>query len=140
MNIIENVWHILKGCMKNRTPQPATKDQMWQILKEEWAKLGADYCESLYRSCARWVNALWCARGGYTKYQCMYKVWKKSNAPVLHNDSRNVGQTCAENGQKSQIIANFVKTSPIYFISFLFQYVYNIIMVKSCIVQKCCRS
>src|SRR6266436_4613119 len=68
MNIIENVWHILKGRMKNRTPQPATKDQMWQILKEEWAKLGADYCESLYRSCARWVNALWCAREGYTKY------------------------------------------------------------------------
>ncbi len=68
MNIIENVWHILKGCMKDRTPQPATKDQMWQILEEEWAKLGVDYCESLYRSCARRVNALWHARGGYTKY------------------------------------------------------------------------
>src|SRR6266436_1346900 len=39
-------------------------------------------------------------------------------ALVIHNNSRNVGQTCAENGQKSQIIANFVKTSPIYFISF----------------------
>ena len=44
------------------------EDQMWRILKEEWAKLGADYCESLYRSCARRVNALWCARGGHTKY------------------------------------------------------------------------
>src|SRR5258708_9699089 len=40
MNIIENVWHILKGCMKDRTPQPATKAQMWQILKEEWATIG----------------------------------------------------------------------------------------------------
>src|SRR5260221_160281 len=42
MNIIENVWHILKGRMKNRTPQPATKDQMWQILKgngQNWGQI-----------------------------------------------------------------------------------------------------
>ena len=68
MNIIENVWHILKEHMRSRTFQPTTKDEMWQLLEEEWGKLGLEYCESLYNSYVGWISTLWHAKGGYTKY------------------------------------------------------------------------
>ncbi|KAL0957301.1 hypothetical protein HGRIS_014897 [Hohenbuehelia grisea] len=68
MNIIENVWDTVDARVRARKPLPRNLEELWEALQEEWAKLDLAYIRHLYESMPRRVNALWTARGKYTKY------------------------------------------------------------------------
>jgi hypothetical protein len=68
MNIIEHVWNMLDIRLGQRSRKPTNKDQLWAALQEEWEKLGQEYLDKLYESMPRRIQALYEARGGYTKY------------------------------------------------------------------------
>lgn len=68
MNMIEHAWAQLESHVRQRSPLPTTKDQLWNALEEEWANLGEEYLESLYASMPCWLEALGIAKGSYTKY------------------------------------------------------------------------
>jgi hypothetical protein len=68
MNIIEHVWKALDDRVRQRERQPANQDDLWAILQEEWEKMDIEYCQALYSSMPRRIDALRKAKGWYTKY------------------------------------------------------------------------
>lgn len=66
INIIENLWQILKAKVKER--HPVTVEDMWRIAQEEWELIPANTIVNLYNSLPRRVVAVLKARGGPTKY------------------------------------------------------------------------
>ena len=68
MNIIENVWKVLKDCIGARDILPSNKDELWVAVQEEWGKLSMDYLDKLYDSMPERVLALKLAHGENTRY------------------------------------------------------------------------
>ena len=68
MNIIENVWELLDRRIRWQEVRPHTVDELWEVMQEEWKKIGVEEIQRLYRSMPARVAALKKARGGYTKY------------------------------------------------------------------------
>ncbi|GJE96522.1 transposable element Tcb2 transposase [Phanerochaete sordida] len=68
MNLIEHVWDVLDRKLRARPTKPSNRDQLWEILQEEWESIDVETIRDLYRSIPRRLEALKKARGGYTKY------------------------------------------------------------------------
>ena len=67
-NIIEHVWDHLDRRIRARPVQPRNLDHLWDILQEEWANMDLNYIWYLYDSIPRRIEALYEAKGCYTKY------------------------------------------------------------------------
>lgn len=66
LNIIENVWHELKG--KIRKHQFSNLSGLKVALEEEWKKISINYCEKLVKSMPRRLEEVIKKRGYPTKY------------------------------------------------------------------------
>jgi len=66
INIIENLWDLLKTNVRNRLPQ--TIDDLWQYTQEEFFNIPNDYISNLYHSLPRRVLSIVHKKGGTTKY------------------------------------------------------------------------
>ena len=66
INIIENLWAILKKNVAKRNP--VTKIDLWKFIKEEWFKIPNETIETLYESIPRRLQAVRLAKGFQTKY------------------------------------------------------------------------
>jgi hypothetical protein len=68
MNIIEPVWGHLKHRVQTCECTPQNKDELWEVLEEEWYKIDLAFIKKLYESIPEWVAALHRAKGGHTHY------------------------------------------------------------------------
>jgi len=68
LNIIEHVWDHLDRQIRARPVQPRNLDHLWDILQEEWANMDLNYIPHLYDSIPHRIEALYEAKGCYTKY------------------------------------------------------------------------
>ncbi|KAH6922749.1 hypothetical protein HPB50_018789 [Hyalomma asiaticum] len=70
MNVIENVWGILKHNLSKMGLHTATPDELWQAIKSEWEKLKADsdLVPALYDSLPRRMSAVVELCGDFTHY------------------------------------------------------------------------
>ena len=66
INIIENMWQILKTNVYARHPESV--EDMWRFAQEEWNSISVATVTKLYNSLPRRVAAVLKARGGCTKY------------------------------------------------------------------------
>ena len=67
-NPIEHVWHQLKIRINGREEVPKNLDELWEALQQEWNKIDINFINSLVRSMPDWVQAVYKAKGGHTKY------------------------------------------------------------------------
>lgn len=63
---IENLWDKLKENVKNRHPQ--TRQELWNITKQEFESLPNEYIKKLYESMTRRIKAVINSKGNCTKY------------------------------------------------------------------------
>ena len=56
LNPIENVWDHLARRLAKRSIQPATEDELWEALQEEWYQIDLVYIQKLYQSMPRRVE------------------------------------------------------------------------------------
>ncbi|KAH9373079.1 hypothetical protein HPB48_005441 [Haemaphysalis longicornis] len=70
LNIIENVWGRLKAAMVRRPIHPATADQMWTAISDEWEQLRGDqaFVSALYQSLPSRIEAVIVGDGEMTRY------------------------------------------------------------------------
>ena len=66
LNPIEHIWNIMIQKMKNY--HASNKDELWDILQQEWYSISLEVCKKLVRSMAARVRAVIKQRGGPTKY------------------------------------------------------------------------
>ena len=66
LNPIENAWSWLKKRVASRVPR--TYEEFEAVVKEEWAKLSADYCRKLIMSMPNRIGRIQANRGGHTGY------------------------------------------------------------------------
>lgn len=58
LNIIENVWSILKRAVSKRQTEIFDKDSLFRIVEEEFNKISLDYIRGLYKSLPRRLKTL----------------------------------------------------------------------------------
>lgn len=68
LNPIENLWNELDRKVRSHKPLPKNKDDLWQILQEEWVKLEKDKYNNLINSMPNRVAAVIENKGYPTKY------------------------------------------------------------------------
>ncbi|KAI5829902.1 hypothetical protein K523DRAFT_218971, partial [Schizophyllum commune Tattone D] len=68
ISIIENLWAYIDKRVRSRIPAPATPDEWWEAVQEEWAKIPIEYITALYESIPDRLDKLKEARGYWTKY------------------------------------------------------------------------
>lgn len=68
LNPIENLWGILKLQLKKRKKKPKTKDELWEQVQEEWAKLKQGLLERLVDSIPQRCKDVVAAHGGPTRH------------------------------------------------------------------------
>ena len=68
MNIIENVWVYLKVRISSLREKPKNIIELKQKISQIRYSIPASYIQSLYNSIPARLNALYKAKGGYTKY------------------------------------------------------------------------
>ena len=68
MSIIEHAWPILKRLIKARPRHPRNEEELWVAAQEEWLKVTRAEIENLYDSIPDRVEALYQAKGWYTRY------------------------------------------------------------------------
>jgi hypothetical protein len=68
LNIIENVWALLKRKIRRSSIRFLTKDQLWNFIEAEWYKIPKEYIKKLYFSMCNRVKSLIEAKGLATKY------------------------------------------------------------------------
>lgn len=68
INLVENGWDQLDRGVRSSGHTPSSKDELWEMLKREWANISFQYIRSLYDSMPRRIEALEEAKGGNTKY------------------------------------------------------------------------
>ncbi len=66
LNLIENLWGIVKRKMRNKRPKNA--DELKATVKETWASIPPQQCHKLITSMPRWIEAVIKAKGVPTKY------------------------------------------------------------------------
>ena len=66
LNIIENLWSILK--LRISKLNPTSTDHLWHLCKSEWAKISNEEIERLYNSIPRRIASILKANGLNTKY------------------------------------------------------------------------
>jgi hypothetical protein len=68
LNIIEHVWWHLKERVRTHDPPATNKEELWNIVRDEWKGISPDYIGHLYDSMPWRVQAVYLAKGGNTKY------------------------------------------------------------------------
>lgn len=68
MNIIEHVWAHMKHRLRRRNPPIRNARELWPAVQEEWEAIDIEFIRNLYRSIPRRIEALYRARGWWTKY------------------------------------------------------------------------
>jgi hypothetical protein len=66
-NIIEHAWDQVDRQIRQREVQPQNLEELWVAL-QEWAALDIKFIRRLYDSIPRRIDAIFLAKGGYTKY------------------------------------------------------------------------
>ncbi|CAF5145976.1 unnamed protein product, partial [Rotaria sp. Silwood1] len=65
LNPIEHVWSMMGKKMKSH--HPSNKDELWDILQQEWYTISPEVCKKLARSMMARVKAVIKQSGGSTK-------------------------------------------------------------------------
>jgi len=68
LNPIEHLWDVLERKIRARNPLPKNKEELWQILQEEWSQIDNSVIQSLVDSMPRRVTAVIESKGNPTKY------------------------------------------------------------------------
>jgi transposase len=68
LNPIENLWDELDRKVRNHKPLPKNKDNLWEILQEEWSNLDEDIYKNLIDSMPHRIAAVIANKGYPTKY------------------------------------------------------------------------
>jgi hypothetical protein len=68
LNPIEHVWDMIEKKIKARIPAPATLDEMFPVLQEEWDLPDDQAIVNVGESMPRRMEAVIQARGGNTRY------------------------------------------------------------------------
>jgi transposase len=68
LNPIENLWEIIDKKIRKRTVKASNCNELWEIIKEEWANIDEEIVRKLYISMTTRISKLYEADGGYTKY------------------------------------------------------------------------
>jgi transposase len=68
MNPIENLWNIVDQKLRKRPVKPTNVEELWTMVKEEWASIDKEVVRKLYLSMTSRIDALKKAKGGYTRY------------------------------------------------------------------------
>ena len=68
MNPIEHVWNDVDFRLRKRSIQPTNKHELMKAIEEKWMNTSPEYIKSLYNSMPTRINALYQAKGGFTKY------------------------------------------------------------------------
>ena len=66
LNIIENLWQVLKGNVHKQSQSNSV--DLWSIIQDEWLKIPEDYIIKLYKSIPRRLDAAIHEKGLHTKY------------------------------------------------------------------------
>ena len=62
------MWDVLERKIRSHKPLPKNKEELWQILQEEWRKTSSSVVENLVDSMPRRVAAVIEGKGNPTKY------------------------------------------------------------------------
>ena len=68
LNPIEHLWSHLKRRLAEYEVEPKGVFELWERVKEEWAKIEPSVCQGLIESMPRRIEAVLKAKGGHTKY------------------------------------------------------------------------
>ncbi|CAB4496344.1 unnamed protein product [Rhizophagus irregularis] len=68
LNPIKNLWNHLDHQVRKRKPLPKCKQELINIIQEEWRKISIKMVHSLILSLSNHVNVVIKAKGGHTKY------------------------------------------------------------------------
>jgi hypothetical protein len=68
LNIIENVWKVLKIQVQKRLREIKNADDLRRVVLDIWTGLGLHYIQSLYDSIPRRIRCVLRSRGQITKY------------------------------------------------------------------------
>lgn len=66
LNVIENVWHIMKSQVSQNFGR--TKDDVWKDVIQVWSQISVETCRNLIDSVPRRLQEVIEARGGHTSY------------------------------------------------------------------------
>ena len=66
INPIENLWDELGRRLDGYTPR--NKQQLWEIVKDEWYKITMDVTKELDESMPRRLQTVIATKGGHTSY------------------------------------------------------------------------
>src|SRR5258708_24800798 len=68
LNPIEHLWHYIKSRLWEYEEPPNSIQTLWERVQVEWDKIPAKVCQDLIESMPRRGEAVFKAKGGYTKY------------------------------------------------------------------------
>ncbi|CAB4385965.1 unnamed protein product [Rhizophagus irregularis] len=68
LNPIENLWNHLDSQVRKRKPVPRSKQELIEVIQDEWRKITIETCQRLILSMPNRVKAVIKAKGGHTKY------------------------------------------------------------------------
>lgn len=70
LNIIENVWGLMKQRLARRQLHGASPDLLWEAVKDEWTRLQGlpDFASTLYASLPRRARNVVEAGGAFGRY------------------------------------------------------------------------
>ena len=86
LNPIENVWSIMKRCLRMLPKHPTTADKLLELLCDSWNKLPEDYFRKFSDSIVRHCNAIKNGSDSSSKYWNIGKIrfhWVKLQFHVL---------------------------------------------------------
>lgn len=68
INPIEHLWEHLKRQLAAYEEPPKGITELWERVEKEWNAIPKEVCQKLIESMPRRVEAVYKAKGGYTKY------------------------------------------------------------------------
>ena len=68
LNPIEHLWHHIKKKLGQYEEPPSGVHELWERVQAEWDRIELEVCQNLIESMPRRVEAVYKAKGGYTKY------------------------------------------------------------------------
>ncbi|GBC25345.2 IS630 family transposase [Rhizophagus irregularis DAOM 181602=DAOM 197198] len=68
LNPIEHLWDELERQVRAHKPLPKNRENLWEILQEEWSNIEADKYQNLISSMPRRISAVINSKGYPTKY------------------------------------------------------------------------
>jgi hypothetical protein len=68
LNPIENLWDELERRVRAHIPLPKNRENLWEILQEEWSNIDINKYQNLVDSMPRRISAVIANKGHPTKY------------------------------------------------------------------------